>query len=97
MVIANSLSAILIEEAAMTTKSTDSRRKSPAKILHRNSKRTGTSSRSAKVSPEAQLKDQYYIIREDISKLRDDLAKGYDMARNWIDKKGMLRSYLKAR
>lgn len=81
----------------MTTKATDSKRKSPAKILHKNSKRTGASGRSAKVSPEAQLKDQCYIIREDITKLREDLAKGYDMARNWIDKKGMLRSYLKAR
>jgi hypothetical protein len=81
----------------MTMKSTDTRRKSPAKILHKNSKKTGSSGRATKVSPEAQLKDQYNIIREDITKLRDDLAKGYDLARNFIDKKGMLRSYLKAR
>lgn len=81
----------------MTTKSTDSKRKSPAKILHKNSKRTSSNARSAKASPESQLKDQYYIIREDITKLRDDLAKGYDMARNWMDKKGTLRSYLKTR
>jgi hypothetical protein len=78
----------------MANKSVDDKRKTTAKIVRTPKK---ASSRSSKPSPEAELKDQYYLIRDDINKLRDDLAKGYDMARTWIDKKGALKSFLKTR
>lgn len=43
---------------------------------------------------EVELKDQYFIIREDIMKLRDDLTKGYDMTKDWLEKNGTVRSFL---
>lgn len=78
----------------MASKSVDNKRKATAKVLSTPKK---SSSRSGKRSPEAELKDQYYLIRDDINKLRDDLAKGYDMARTWIDKKGSIKEFLKTR
>lgn len=43
------------------------------------------------------LKNQYNIIREDVLKLRADLQKGYDMARGMVDRKSMLKDFLKAK
>jgi hypothetical protein len=39
---------------------------------------------------ERSLRDQYEIIREDILKLRDDLTKGYNMAKKAVDKKTLV-------
>lgn len=78
----------------MPTKSVDNKKRIAAKVVKVPKK---SSSRTGKQSPEAELKNQYHLIREDLNKLRDDLAKGYDMARTWIDKKSSLKSFLKAR
>lgn len=43
------------------------------------------------------LKEQYNIIRKDLMKLRDDLTRGYDMARNVMEKKGFVRQLLKSK
>lgn len=43
------------------------------------------------------LRDQYEIIRNDIMKLRDDLNKGYDMAKSMVDRKTILNQLLKVR
>jgi hypothetical protein len=76
------------------------------KILHRMSKRAskpgssdprsssvGTKKISGKTND---LKSQYKLIREDILKLREDLQKGYDMAKGLMDKK-TLKQFLKAK
>ena len=39
------------------------------------------------------LKDQYNVIRKDLLKLREDIAKGYDMAKN-VDKKSLVKQLL---
>lgn len=39
------------------------------------------------------LKDQYNVIRKDLLKLREDLAKGYDMAKS-VDKKNLVKQLL---
>jgi hypothetical protein len=44
---------------------------------------------------ETGFREQYDIIREDILKLRVDLQKGYDMAKELLDKKGLLKSKAK--
>lgn len=49
----------------------------------------------AKASLEQELRDQYYVIRDDILKLRDDLTKGVEMAKQWMDKKGHTRKLLR--
>lgn len=74
------------------------------KILHRMSKRASnpgssdphsSSSSTKKASGKANdLKKQYKLIREDILKLREDLQKGYDMAKGFVDKK-TLKQFLK--
>ena len=43
------------------------------------------------------LKNQYDVIRSDVLKLRDDLQKGYDMARNMVDRKSLIKDFLKAK
>ena len=61
------------------------------------------SRRSKKVtknsSPEdqAELKKQYDIIRKDLLKLRQDLQKSLEVAKEMIDKKGFINQLLKSR
>lgn len=40
------------------------------------------------------LKTQYEIIRKDLLKLREDLAKSYDVAKHVMDKKGLVKQLL---
>jgi hypothetical protein len=79
----------------------------PAKILEKVSKKGGPhievegannthQKNKSNSSSVAGLKEQYTIIREDIIKLREDLTKGYDMAKGMMDK-GVLRSLLKTK
>ncbi len=44
-----------------------------------------------------QLANQYNIIREDLRKLRSDLSRGYDMAKEAADKRSIIRELLKLR
>jgi hypothetical protein len=45
---------------------------------------------------EENIKEQYQIIRKDILKLREDLSKGYDMARGMVqEQKGYISQLLK--
>lgn len=41
------------------------------------------------------LREQYKVIREDIIKLRNDLQKGYDMAKGAVEKKSFLNQIFK--
>ena len=42
------------------------------------------------------LREQYDIIKNDLLKLREDLSKGYDLAKG-LDKKGLVREILKTK
>jgi hypothetical protein len=45
---------------------------------------------------EDNIKEQYQIIRKDILKLREDLSKGYEMARGMVqEQKGYFSQLLK--
>lgn len=89
----------------MSSKLLDSKKRNHAdKILQKMSKRASadtskpvesTATRSSKA--EATLSEQYDVIRSDILKLRDDLSKGYDMAKGMIEKKGFINQLLKAK
>lgn len=48
-------------------------------------------------SAEGGLVNQYKVIREDLMKLRDDLSRGYDMAKEAVDKKTFLSELMKLR
>lgn len=61
------------------------------KQLNRMTKRT------LHTAPEPDLKQQYKIIRDDLLKLREDLEKGYDMAKSYVGKNGLISTVLKAR
>ena len=56
----------------------------------------GDASSTANVSV-ASLREQYDVIREDIIKLKDDLQKGYDLAKGTVDKKSLLNQIFKTR
>lgn len=43
------------------------------------------------------LNEQYGVIREDILKLREDLAQGYDLLKDYIESKVSLRSLIRAK
>ncbi|HXH31783.1 MAG TPA: hypothetical protein VNJ01_13300 [Bacteriovoracaceae bacterium] len=91
-----------------TSKLLDGKRRShAAKVLQKMSKKQETTeteevaSTSASASktnedrPEKALKEQYILIRDDILKLRDDLTKGYDMAKGLLEKKGVVKELIK--
>ena len=68
-----------------------------AKLLSKTAKKASSpqSSRGNKAKSQVGLREQYDIIRNDLLKLREDIRKGYDMARGLVDKnnlKGLLRS-----
>lgn len=46
---------------------------------------------------ELDFKQQYKIIKEDLLKLRQDLEKGYDIAKSYVGKNGLLSSVFKNR
>lgn len=45
----------------------------------------------------SEIKHHYYVIRKDLMRLRDDLAKGYDMAKNFLDTKTLMKEFLKTK
>ncbi len=86
-----------------TSKLLDNKKRShAAKVLQRMSKRvSGSSVNSTNAKsetnadrPDKALLEQYKVIREDIIKLKDDLTKGYGMAKGMVEKKGILKELL---
>ena len=61
------------------------------------SKRSGEGNYRSETSAENNLKKQYNLIREDIVKLRNDLQKGYDMAKEVMEKRNILGQILKSK
>ncbi len=43
------------------------------------------------------LKEQYNVIRKDLMRLREDLTKGYDMAKGFLNRKTFMREILKTK
>lgn len=81
------------------------RRNHADKILQTMSKKASQPGSPLAAAPSAKkstsvidpLKEQYDVIRKDVLKLREDLAKGYDMAREALEKKGLISELLKAK
>lgn len=89
----------------MSSKLLESKKRNHAeKILQKMSKKASAntskpveSSATRSAKPEPTLSEQYEVIRSDILKLRDDLSKGYDMAKGMIERKGLINQLLKAK
>ncbi len=89
----------------MSNKLVDNKRRSHAeKVLQAMSKKASQpGGPSASPAPEKKtsvidpLREQYDVIREDLLKLREDLSKGYDLARSTLEKKGVISELLKFR
>ena len=43
------------------------------------------------------LKEQYAVIRQDIVKLKDDIQKGYDIARLIVERNGIWGQFIRSR
>lgn len=81
----------------MSSKLLDSKKRNHAdKILQKMSKKASADT-SKPVKAEPTLGEQYEVIRRDILKLRDDLSKGYDMAKGMIERKGFINQLLKVK
>jgi hypothetical protein len=74
----------------MTTKKINSK-KNKAKLL----KLVGQS--DSKTGNSAALNGQYKVIRQDVLKLRADLARGYDLLRNLLETKISRRSVIQSK
>lgn len=95
----------------MTSKLMDNNRRThAAKVLAEASKKNQTEAVSVndeqanEIETEASTQDvfsslnnQYEVIREDILKLREDLAHGYDLLKEYIDSKVSLRSLIRSK
>lgn len=46
---------------------------------------------------ESGLAEQYRVIKDDLMKLREDLNRGYDMAKEAVDKKTIISELMKLR
>ena len=89
-----------------TSKLVDNKRRSHVeKVLHRMSKKASQpkpthaesgESIEGEVVDTSMLREQYEIIRNDILKLREDLSKGYDIAKSMLEKKGIITQLLRA-
>lgn len=87
------------------TKLVDNKRRNHAeKILRSASKKTSNTStqtasvvKTLKKNMDPSLREQYDVIRKDLLKLRDDLAKGYDLAREALDKKSIMKQLMSFR
>lgn len=62
--------------------------RSKEKVLNRMAKKTSTK------GTENNLREQYDIIRNDLLKLREDLSRGYDMAKSMVDRKTLVKQFL---
>jgi hypothetical protein len=88
------------------SKLVDNKRRSHVeKVLHKMSKKASQPKSSNSETEESiegevvdtsTLREQYEIIRTDILKLREDLSKGYDIARSMLEKKGFITQLLRA-
>jgi hypothetical protein len=56
---------------------------------------TDSNQKKKKNASEGSLREQYELIKDDIVKLSNDLRKGYDMAKNIVEKKEILDQLLK--
>lgn len=68
-----------------------------SKVIQRMNKRSAKSGRKDVEGEFKKLRNQYDIIRDDVVKLRDDLQKGYDMARGMVERKSLLKDFLKGK
>lgn len=89
----------------MSSKLLDSKKRNHAdKILQKMSKKASAetakpveSSTTKSSTSGPTLSEQYEVICGDILKLRDDLSKGYDMAKGMIERKGLINQLLKVK
>jgi hypothetical protein len=89
----------------MSNKLVDNKRSSHAEKVLKTMSKKATQPGSPTASPVSEkkvsvidpLREQYDVIREDILKLREDLSKGYDLARSTFEKKGLISELLKSK
>lgn len=48
-------------------------------------------------SQNTSINEQFHVIRQDILKLREDLAHGYDLVKDWVETKMSIRTLLRSK
>lgn len=87
-----------------TSKQIDNNRRThAAKVLAQASKKNQTSEEKVHEHEKEQsssiksLNKQYSVIREDVLKLREDLAHGYDLLKDYLESKMNLRTLIRVK
>ncbi len=78
------------------SKQNDNRRKLHVSQLAKQMNKKSDESHESS-NDESGLSEQYRVIKEDLMKLRDDVTRGYDMAKDAVDKKTILNELMKLR
>lgn len=71
--------------------------KAPESAEHSNAEHAEAQSGKEEISLSDTLREQYEVIRNDILKLREDLSHGYDVAKNLLDRKTIMRELRRMR
>ena len=74
------------------SKHNDNRRK-----LHVSQLAKQMNKKNDQTEDESGLIEQYRVIKDDLMKLREDLNRGYDMAKEAVDKKTIISELMKLR
>lgn len=78
------------------SKHNENRRKLHAAMLVKRMNKKGEQQNQDSTEDSA-LVQQYRVIRDDLMKLRDDLTRGYDMAKDAVEKRTILNELMKIR
>lgn len=78
------------------SKQNDNRRKLHVSQLAKQMNKKNSDSGES-TSEDSALMEQYRVIKEDLLKLRKDVTRGYDMAKEAVDKKTIISELMKLR
>lgn len=81
----------------MAGKVMDKKRPHAAKVLKQVARKNTGVSETKSVNQKSSLRTQYQVIREDMLRLKNDLVKGYDLAKDWLEVKTTIRGLLKSK
>jgi hypothetical protein len=79
---------------SMAKQPENKRQAQASKLVEKTAKPTSRTSNKRTGKNNLSLREQYKIIRDDISKLKSDLNTGYEMAKGLMDRKSLWRGLM---
>lgn len=88
-----------------TTKLIDNKRRNhAAKILANSSRKNQEETKKPSISKtkrsrnkDVDIKEQIQIIKDDLVKLRVDVTRGYELAKNWLESRATFKGYIRSK